>query len=72
MLRRLGFKPVHGRIGPRPYDLRHTFAVHRLVAWHRAGVDVQSRLPWLSAYLGHDDIMGTEVYLHATTELLEQ
>jgi integrase/recombinase XerD len=71
MLRRLGFKPSRGRIGPRPYDLRHTFAVHRLVAWHRAGVDVQARLPWLSAYLGHDDIMGTEVYLHATTELLE-
>jgi site-specific recombinase XerD len=71
MLRRLGLKPVCGRIGPRPYDLRHTFAVHRLVSWHRAGVDVHARFPWLSAYLGHDDIMGTEVYLHATPELLE-
>ena len=71
MLRRLGIKPCRGRVGPRPYDLRHTFAVHRLVAWHRAGVDVQSRLSWLSAYLGHDDILGTEVYLHATSELLE-
>ena len=70
MLRRLGFKPSRGRTGPRPYDLRHTFAVHRLVAWHRAGVDVHARLPWLSAYLGHQDIMGTEVYLHATSELL--
>ncbi len=46
-------------------------AVHRLVAWHRAGVDVHRRFPWLSAYLGHDDIMGTEVYLHATSELIE-
>jgi site-specific recombinase XerD len=71
MLRRLGFKPLRGRVGPRPYDLRHTFAVHRLTAWHRAGVDVHARLPWLSAYLGHQDIMGTEVYLHATPELLE-
>ena len=71
MLRRLGFKPLHGRVGPRPYDLRHTFAVHRLLSWHRAGVDVHARLPWLSAYLGHDDIMGTEVYLHATPELLK-
>lgn len=71
MLRRLGLKPLRGRVGPRPYDLRHTFAVHRLVAWHRAGVDVHARFPWLSAYLGHDDIMGTEVYLHATPELME-
>jgi len=71
MLRRLGFKPRHGRIGPRPYDLRHTFAVHRLISWHRAGVDVHAKLPWLSAYLGHDNILGTEVYLHATPELLQ-
>jgi hypothetical protein len=34
-------------------------------------VDVHARFPWLSAYLGHDDIMGTEVYLRATSELLE-
>lgn len=72
MLRRLGFKPPCGRVGPRPYDLRHTFAVHRLVSWHRAGVDVHSRFPWLSAYLGHDDLMGTEAYLRATPELMER
>ena len=71
MLRRLGFKPPCGRVGPRPYDLRHAFAVHRLVSWHRAGVDVHARLAWLSAYLGHDDILGTEVYLQATPELME-
>lgn len=70
MLHRLGFKPLRGRIGPRPYDLRHTFAVHRMEAWHRAGIDVHARFPLLSAYLGHDDIMGTEVYLHATPALL--
>lgn len=71
MLRRLGFKPLKGRIGPRPYDLRHTFAVRRLESWHRAGIDVHARFPLLSAYLGHDDIMGTEVYLHATSELMQ-
>jgi integrase/recombinase XerD len=27
-------------------------------------------LPWLSAYMGHDDLLGTEVYLTATAELL--
>jgi integrase/recombinase XerD len=33
-------------------------------------VDVQGKLPWLSAYLGHQNVIGTEVYLKATPELL--
>lgn len=66
----LGLKPKHGRVGPRPYDIRHAFAVHRLTSWYKQGVDVNARLPWLSAYMGHDNILGTEVYLHATPELL--
>lgn len=63
-------KPAAGRVGPRPYDLRHTFAVHRLKRWYRAGVDIQARLPWLSAYMGHLDILGTQAYLTATPDLL--
>lgn len=70
LLRRAHLKPPTGRVGPRPYDIRHTFAVHRLTRWYRAGVDVHTRLPWLSAYMGHDDILGTEIYLTATPELL--
>ncbi len=70
LFRRAGLKPARGRVGPRPYDIRHTFAVRRLVRWYRAGVDVHTRLPWLSAYMGHDDILGTEVYLTATPQLL--
>lgn len=70
LLRRAGLKPAAGRVGPRPYDLRHTFAVHRLERWYRAGVDAQRRLPWLSAYMGHDDILGTETYLTASPQLL--
>lgn len=65
-----GLKPATGRVGPRPYDLRHAFAVHRLTRWYRAGVDLHARLPWLSAYMGHDDLLGTETYLTATPELL--
>jgi len=57
---------------PRIHDLRHTFAVHRLLAWYRDGQDVQSRLPWLATYLGHVDIHSTQVYLRPTAELLEQ
>jgi len=70
LYRRAGLKPARGRTGPRPYDLRHTFAVHRLTRWYRQGVDLHSRLPWLSAYLGHVDLLGTETYLTATPELI--
>ena len=71
MLRQLGLKRLRGRTGPRPYDLRHAFAVHRLTAWYREGVDIHARLPWLSAYMGHVSVLGTETYLHATPELLQ-
>jgi integrase len=70
MFRMAGLKPEVGRIGPRPYDLRHTFAVHRLTRWYRQRVDLHARLPWLSAYLGHVNLLGTETYLTATPELL--
>lgn len=70
LLRKLGLKPATGRVGPRPYDLRHAFAVHRLTDWYRRGVDIHARLPWLSAYMGHDNVLGTEAYLHATAELM--
>jgi integrase len=70
LLRRLGLKGPRGRSGPRPYDLRHAFAVHRLIAWYEAGLDIHAHLPWLSAYMGHVNVLGTEVYLHATPELL--
>ncbi len=71
LLRELGIKPPSGRVGARPYEFRHAFAVHRLTAWAIAGVDVHAKLPLLSAYLGHLNVLGTEVYLKATPELLE-
>jgi site-specific recombinase XerD len=60
------------RTGPRIHDLRHTFAVHRLLAWYRQGQDVNARLPALATYMGHVDISSTRVYLQPTAELLEQ
>jgi integrase/recombinase XerD len=71
LLRQRGLKPAAGRLGPRPYDFRHAYAVHRLTEWYHAGVDIHARLPWLSAYMGHVNVLGTEVYLHATPELLQ-
>ena len=64
-------KAQRGRGGPRPYDLRHAFAVQRLTRWYRQGVDLHARLPWLSAYMGHLNIVGTESYLNATPELMD-
>lgn len=58
--------------GPRIHDLRHTFAVHRLLAWYRDGEDVNARLTWLATYMGHVNVHSTQIYLQATPELLEQ
>jgi integrase/recombinase XerD len=55
--------------GPRVHDLRHTFAVHRLLQWYEEGVDLNTKLPFLVAYLGHKDFTGTQKYLHLTAEL---
>lgn len=71
LLRQLGLKPARGRGGARPYEFRHAFAVHRLTAWARDGVDIHAKLPLLSAYLGHQSLIGTEMYLKATPQLLE-
>ena len=71
LLRQLGLKPPAGRAGARPYEFRHAFAVHRLTAWANEGADIHAKLPLLSAYLGHQNIIGTEVYLKATPQLLE-
>jgi integrase len=50
--------------------LRHSFAVATLLAWYRAGEDVQARLPALSTYLGHREPAHTYRYLSASPELL--
>lgn len=55
---------------PRIHDLRHTFAVHRLIAWYKNGDDVQVMLPYLSTYLGHQNLSHTIVYLSMTDDLL--
>lgn len=65
-------RPPGARWQPRLHDLRHAFAVHRLVAWYREGADVQACLPLLSTYLGHINIAGTQAYLTMTPELLAE
>jgi integrase len=66
---RAGIRDRQGR-RPRVHDLRHTFAVRRVVAWHREHGDVNQLLSLLSTYLGHVKVASTQVYLHPTLELL--
>jgi site-specific recombinase XerD len=61
-----------GRRGPRLHDMRHTFAVHRVLAWYRAGADVTAKLPLLATYMGHASVLSTHVYLTATAELMRE
>lgn len=70
-IRKLGIRGLKGKRGPRVHDLRHTFALNRLLAWYRQGTNLSAKLPLLSTYLGHSTVTGTEVYLQATAELLE-
>jgi integrase len=73
--RSVGLRPPtsggrHGH-GPRIQDLRHRFAAQTLIAWYRAGVDVERELPKLSTYLGHVHTADTYWYLEAIPELLQ-
>ena len=71
VLRNVGLKQANGYRGPRVHDLRHTFVVHRMLAWYREGINPQPYLPYLATYLGHKDINSTLVYLTITQELLQ-
>lgn len=66
---RAGLRGPTGK-GPSFHGLRHRFAVRRLVAWYRDGVDVQGMLPALATYLGHVRYSDTAYYLTATSELM--
>jgi len=68
LIRGLGMREPRGR-GPTFGDLRHTFAVRRLVAWYREGADVQAKLPVLATFMGHVDYSYTAYYIAATPEL---
>jgi integrase/recombinase XerD len=72
IIRKIGLRGPKGQAGSRVHDFRHTFAVSRLLAWYREGANLSAKLPLLSTYLGHSTVTCTEVYLHATAELLER
>ena len=55
---------------PRLHDLRHTFAVRRMLLWHADGTDIDQMMLALSTYMGHAEIFYTYWYLTAVPELM--
>ena len=55
---------------PRIHDLRHTFAVRRLLRWYEEGTDLDRKMLALSTYLGHAKVTDTYWYLSAVPELM--
>ena len=72
LTRRIGFAGPAGASPPRLHDLRHSFAVGRLLRWYRQGVDPGPRLYHLSTFLGHVDPVSTATYLTITADLLRE
>jgi integrase/recombinase XerD len=70
LIRRVGLEGHGERTRPRPHDLRHTFAVRTLLDWHRAGENVDARMPLLSTFLGHVQPSDTYWYSQTSPELL--
>jgi integrase len=62
----------HASYQPRLHDLRHTFAVHRLMNWYQENKDITKLLPILSTYMGHSHMAHTTVYLPMTVDLLNE
>ena len=65
---------IESRYGssPRLYDLRHTFATHRLYRWVKDGKDLHAMMPYLSAYMGHTRVSETYYYIHLVPGMHEE
>ncbi len=55
---------------PRIHDMRHSFAVRRVLLWHEHGTDIDQAMLALSTYLGHAKISNTYWYLTGVPELM--
>lgn len=52
----------------RVYDLRHRFATAILNKWLDEGTDINARLSYLKAYMGHTNVESTAYYIHILPE----
>lgn len=69
VLQQAGISHLGRGKGPRLHDFRHVFSVNCLKRWVLEGKDLNNCLPYLSAYLGHEDLRGSQRYLRLTAEL---
>lgn len=60
---------TYGGDSPRPYSFRHTFATRRLYQWMKEDKDIESMIPYLSAYMGHERFSDTAYYIHLVPEI---
>lgn len=72
ILRKAGISHLGRGKGPRIHDIRHVFAVNCLKKWVIEGKDLNNCLPYLSAYLGHEDLRGSQRYLRLTADLFPE
>jgi integrase len=70
VLRRAGIVDRSAGRRLRVHDLRHSYAVLRLLLWCEQDRDVNAKLPLLATYMGHVGVTSTQRYLQLTTELL--
>jgi integrase len=68
--KRLGWNVTTHPRRPRLHDLRHTFAVRRLLLWYRQHRNVDQHITALTTYLGHVKFTDTYWYLTAIPELM--
>jgi len=53
---------------PHVQDLRHNFALVNVNNWVKAGENLNSKLPYLSMFMGHANLKSTDYYLHFVPE----
>lgn len=54
----------------RVYDLRHRFATSAIIRWINIGAELGSKLTYLQAFMGHENINETLYYVHFLPEHL--
>jgi len=57
---------------PRIHDIRHSFAIHRLLEWYENNDNINAKLPVLATFLGHIQVASTIHYLKTNSELLSK
>ncbi len=69
-LKAAGIERVSGKRRIRLHDLRHSFAVLRLLLWCEQNAELGAKLPLLAAYLGHTGLASSQRYLQLTQDLM--